>query len=298
MQLPSDSNVAEGSSDVSDSLAATANAPSPTSPTATPCSAANARLLTLQGGCNFRDIGGYAAEGGSVRWGRVYRTGVLSYLTGEDHRTLTGLGVLAICDLRRGEEREREPTRWPGDAAQLLTWPDTERAPTIRGFAAHHPPTPQGMRASMLDLYRALPAWMAPRLRGMFGCIAAGRTPLVVHCAAGKDRTGIAVAVLLHVLGVAMDIIVDDYVLTNTAGNFEQFIRGRADSQLGLADHHHPLLAMAPDIRQVLFSAEPEYLHSAFTEIETNLGGMQAYLRTLVGVDTQILQRTREALLM
>jgi protein-tyrosine phosphatase len=260
------------------------------------------RVLTLQGGCNFRDIGGYAVQagtsGGSVRWGRVYRTGVLSYLTSEDHRTLTALGVLAICDLRRNEERQREPTRWPEGAVELMAWPDTERMPTIRGFAAHHPPTPRGMHAAMLDLYRALPLWMAPRLRGMFECIAAGRTPMVVHCAAGKDRTGLAIAVLLHVLGVAMDIIVEDYVLTNTAGNFEEFIRSRADSQLGLADQHHPLLALDPDIRQVLFGAAPEYLQAAFTEIDTQLGGMQSYLRTLVGVDTQILQRTQQVLLM
>lgn len=275
------------------------------SPTSTPDSSVAevstpaSRVLTLQGGCNFRDIGGYAtAQGGSVRWGRVYRTGVLSYLTSEDHRTLGAIGVRAICDLRRKEEREREPTRWSEASAHLLAWPDTEKVPTIRGFAAHHPPTPQGMRAAMLDLYRALPAWMGPRLKGMFDCIAAGHTPLIVHCAAGKDRTGVAIAVLLHVLGVAMDTILDDYVLTSTVGDFEQFIRGRSDSQLGLADHHHPLLAMDPDIRRVLFGAAPEYLEAAFAEIDTNLGGMQAYLSTLVHVDTEILQRTRQALLL
>lgn len=257
-----------------------------------------ARVLSLQGGCNFRDIGGYAAQGGSVRWGQVYRTGVLSYLTETDHTVLGPLRVSSICDLRRSEERQREPTRWPDTAVQLLSWADTERMPTIRGLALNHPPTPAGMRAAMLDLYRALPAWMAPRLRGMFECLAHSRVPLIVHCAAGKDRTGVAIGVLLHVLGVAIDTILEDYALTNTAGNFEQFIRGRHDSQLGLADHHHPLLAMDPDIRQVLFAAEPEYLQAAFYEIDTNLGGMQAYLSTLVGVDTQILQRTRQALLM
>lgn len=255
-------------------------------------------MLTLQGGCNFRDIGGYAADAGTVRWGRVYRTGVLSYLTSEDHRLLAGCGVASICDLRRSEERAREPTRWPDAGVQLLTFPDTTQVPTIRGFAARHPPTAEGMRAAMLDLYRALPAWMAPRIHGMFECIATGRTPLIVHCAAGKDRTGVAIAVLLRALGVATDTIVEDYVLTNSAGNFEQFIRGRVDSQLGLADHHHPLLAMEPAIREVLFGAEPEYLLAALEQIDADLGGMQAYLRTLVRVDTEILQRTRQALLM
>ncbi len=258
------------------------------------------RLLTLRGGCNFRDIGGYAAQAGTVpatvRWGKVYRTGVLSYLTDEDHRTLQPLGVLAICDLRRREEREREPTRWPG-AAQLLDWSDGERIPTIRGFAALRAPTAGGMRDAMFDLYRALPTWMAPRIRGMFECLAAERTPLIVHCAAGKDRTGVAIGVLLHALGVPMQTILDDYILTNTAGNFEEFIRSRHDSQLGLADHHHPLLAMPPEIRQVLFAAAAEYLQAAFEEID-RLGGMDAYLSTVVQLDAQVVQRVRTHLLM
>jgi protein-tyrosine phosphatase len=255
------------------------------------------RLVTLHGGCNFRDIGGYAAQGATVCWGKVYRTGVLSYLTDEDHHTLQPLRVAAICDLRRIEEREREPTRWHDSNVALLHWIDGDTVPTIRNFAASHPPTPEGMRAAMLDLYRALPAWMAPRLRGMFECIATDRTPLIVHCAAGKDRTGIAIALLLHVLGVAMDTIREDYVLTNSAGDFEQFIRSRHQAQLGLADHHHPLLALAPEIRRVLFAADAEYLQAAFDAIEANFGGVGTYLSDIVQVDTQILQLTRRALL-
>jgi protein-tyrosine phosphatase len=256
------------------------------------------RVLALRGGCNFRDIGGYAAQGASVCWGKVYRTGVLSYLTAEDHCTLQPLRVAAICDLRRVEEREREPTSWPDDTVALLHWVDGETVPTIRNFAASHPPTPAGMRAAMLDLYRALPAWMAPRLRGMFECIANDRTPLIVHCAAGKDRTGIAIALLLHVLGVSMDTILEDYVLTNSVGDFEQFIRDRSVSQLGLADQHHPLLALAPDIRRVLFAADAAYLQAAFTAIESEFGGVSTYLSDVVHVDTQILQDTRRALLL
>jgi protein-tyrosine phosphatase len=255
------------------------------------------RVFALRGGCNFRDIGGYRAQAATVRWGKVYRTGVLSYLTDEDHRALQQLRVTAICDLRRAEEREREPTSWPDSNVSLLHWGDGEVIPTIRAFAARHPATPAGMYAAMLDLYRALPAWMAPRLRGMFECIAADRTPLIVHCAAGKDRTGIAIALLLHVLGVSMETILEDYVLTNSAGDFEQFIRTRGASHLGLADQHHPLLALSPEVRRVLFAAEADYLQAAFTAIDSEFGGVDAYLANLVQVDTQILQRARAALL-
>ena len=87
----------------------------------------------------------------------------------------------------------------------------------------------------------------------MFDCVATGSVPLVVHCAAGKDRTGVAIAVLLRALDVSQQTAIEDYLLTNDAGDFEQFLRTRHDTQLGLTDIHHPLLSMPDDIRRVLF---------------------------------------------
>ncbi|MBB6092604.1 protein-tyrosine phosphatase [Povalibacter uvarum] len=255
------------------------------------------RILALQGGCNFRDIGGYhGAEGREVRWGRVYRTGVLSYFTEMDRDVLKPLGVRAICDLRRVEEREREPTRWPDEAVHLMHWEDGD-APMIRTFAANRPKTPAGMHDSMLDLYHALPAWMAPRIRGFLECIASGKSPVVVHCAAGKDRTGVAVAVLLHALGVSRDVIMQDYLLTNDAGDFEQFITSQHDSQLGLAVNHQPLLAMPEEIRRILFAAHADYLDAAFERIDRDYGGIDGYLSTSVQIHDDALARIREHLL-
>ena len=252
------------------------------------------RLVTLHGGCNFRDIGGYPTRAGrTVRWGRVYRAGVLSYFTDRDHDTLRGLDVRAICDLRRSEEREREPSAWPAGKNQQrpahLHWDDGSNTPTIRAFAAHRPTTAAGMFDAMIDLYRALPAWMAGRIRGMFDCIAAGSVPLILHCAAGKDRTGVAIAALLCALDVSRDTVIEDYLLTNDAGDFEQFLRTRHDTQFGLTDIHHPLLSMPDDIRRVLFSAHAEFLQAAFDSIDA-LGGLDRYLEKTVGVTWE--QRT------
>src|SRR5688500_11703535 len=98
------------------------------------------RVLSFQGGCNFRDIGGYRTQHGShTRWGKVYRTGVLTYFTADDHAPLTNLKVRAICDLRRAEEREREPTRWPHANVNALSWDDGIVTPTVRGLAADRP---------------------------------------------------------------------------------------------------------------------------------------------------------------
>jgi protein-tyrosine phosphatase len=250
----------------------------------------------LEGGVNFRDIGGYRAGTQQVRWGKVFRTGVLCYLTPNDEDTLRALGVRAICDLRRAEEREREPTRWPDSAARAWSWEDGPSMPTIRAFAARRPPTPAGVRDAMIDLYRALPSWMGPRIRGFLECIADHQTPVVVHCAAGKDRTGIAVGVLLSILGVDRSDVLADYLLTNDVGNFERFIERRT-THLGLADAHSPLLSMPPELRAVLFAADTDYLEATLDQIGRDYGNVENYLRVAAQIDSQTIGKIQQALL-
>ena len=262
-----------------------------------PPAASYDRVLTLQGGCNFRDIGGYrTADGRQVQWGKVFRTGVLSYVTAGDHTSLGALGIRTICDLRRAEERLKEPTRWPDETARTLHWDDESDVQSLRKYAARQPATGEGMFAAMLDLYRGLPSRMSARIRGLLTSVVEGHLPIVVHCAAGKDRTGVAIAVLLWALGVPRDTVVEDYLLTNEVGNFEVFIRGREHAQLGLADAKHPLLAMPEDIRRVAFSADPAFLSAAF-EVIDELGGIEGYVEQVLGLDVAVREVLRERLL-
>jgi protein-tyrosine phosphatase len=256
------------------------------------------RTLPLQGGCNFRDIGGYRAHDGRVvKWGRVFRAGVLSYVTDDDHRSLDTLGIRAICDLRRADERQKEPTQWPNASTRALYWHDETSVRTLRSYAAERPATAEGMFDAMIMLYRAFPERMHTRLRGLLSCIADGHVPLVVHCAAGKDRTGFAIAVLLAVLGVPRETIVEDYLLTNEVGDFEAFIRSRGRTELGLADANHPLLAMPEDLRRVLLSAHPDFISAALEHIDRELGGFDCYLERTVGISIEMRERIAAALL-
>ncbi|HTV96061.1 MAG TPA: tyrosine-protein phosphatase [Steroidobacteraceae bacterium] len=259
---------------------------------------APSRYLQLEGGCNFRDAGGHATEDGrTVRWGRVYRAGVLRYLTPADAERLSRLGVRAICDLRRAEEREREPTRWPARDVTMLTWADGEDAPGVTRRLLPRQPDAEGMRAAMLNLYRDLPRWMVPRVRGLFECVAQERLPLVVHCSAGKDRTGFAVAMLHAALGVGAETLMQDYLYTNEVGNYEEFVRRRRGALLGVTDGHHPLFKMPADIRRVLFAADPDYMRAALEQIDSEFGGLESYLAGAVGLSAQLRGRMQEVLL-
>ena len=263
-----------------------------------PGGAITARVLPLEGGCNFRDLGGYlTADSRPVRRGRLYRSGVMAYLTPADRRRLARLRVRTIVDLRRAVERAQEPTLWPDPGVRVLAHDDPRDRSALQGLSGEEPTTAAGVYAAMTGLYRSMPAWLAPRLRLLFEALEDGAVPLVFHCSAGKDRTGLAAALVLDLLGVAREDILADYALTNQAVDLEDFLARERSSRLGLADSSHPLLTLDHATRQPMLAADTDYLATALETITAEYGSTEDYLQDAVGVGPAARERIGELLL-
>jgi len=262
------------------------------------------RVIALEGGRNFRDLGGYAAgENRRVRWGRLYRSGSLSNVTPTGHAALRTRGIRVLCDFRTRRERERELVDWNGDGRVLLAWDYDPKLVSVRalladaGVSAHSGLSPQLARRAMIELYRRLPTRLAGPYAALFERLAAGDLPLVFGCAAGKDRTGVAAALVLSCLGVPWEVIVGDYTLTNQVVDLEQALFQNPRRSVGLEDEHGQLARVDRDARAPFLEAHPEYLAAAFEQINHDHGSIEGYLCTRLGVDPAKSVRIREHLL-
>jgi protein-tyrosine phosphatase len=260
---------------------------------------AAARVPALRGARNFRDMGGYpAADGRRVRWARVYRSGALSQLTEADLAQLGRFGVRTVCDFRSPAERSREPSRWSAPGVEHLHWDYDFDSVSLRSVLREvSEPSIESMRYAMTQLYRRLPSLFAAPYATLFAKLAQGAVPLIFHCTAGKDRTGIAAALLLSGLGVPREVVVEDYALTNTVVDLEGALVARKLVSSGIADGPVNLRDLAREVRAPLLQARAEYLQAAFDQIERDHGGLGAYLKERLGVTDDVLREIRQHLL-
>lgn len=168
------------------------------------------RRVPFAGALNFRDIGGYPAlSGGQTRWGAVYRSDSLHFLTPDDLPAFDALGIKAIYDLRRSSELARHPGPREHVHVELL-----HRNPLDEGESAGLVTREDGERWLLAD-YRGMLASAAASFGELFSRLAdPRRLPAVIHCLGGKDRTGLAIALLLTALGVPRQVVLDDYQLS------------------------------------------------------------------------------------
>jgi protein-tyrosine phosphatase len=240
------------------------------------------RLVRFVGAPNFRDLGGYpTASGGSTRWGLLFRSCSLHELTGEDLTAFDALGVRAIYDLRRDDERDREPGPRP-----------VRSLPMPSRFTGKPDLSPLRERADgerwLLDDYHAMLADGGPVFGALLTALSdADGTPAVFHCAGGKDRTGMSAALLLSWLGVDRETVLDDYELT-----------GRYLSARDTPDVVDRMVEMGigRSAAEALLGTHRWVLADALDLIDSEYGGVETYLRGPAAMTSRALDDLRARL--
>jgi protein-tyrosine phosphatase len=239
------------------------------------------RVLPLQQGSNFRDLGGYPGAGGKhVRWGRIFRSGGTPLLTDADVAAVDTLGLHDLIDLRTSEERGLAPTRINHVRYSAVGYSMNEMASTL----------PTGANMNRVgEAYRKFPTMLAPQLRILFATLEADEGPLAYNCSAGQDRTGFATALILSALGVPRDVIFADYHLS-TIYRRPQWEMPKLDPA---ANPGNPAAAFfaryqqdpgAPTPKPLFDSSHKPILQYAFDEIEARWGSVDNYLDKELGV--------------
>ncbi|WP_030346832.1 tyrosine-protein phosphatase [Streptomyces sp. NRRL S-1022] len=253
----------------------------------------------LAGVRNFRDVGGLpTVDGRRVRHGVLFRSGHLAHATQEDAAFLASLGLHTVFDFRNAADQKLEgpdvelpgvrnvnlPLSDPADGAEFWKMVregdlDQLRAILDDGKGA----------ARMIASYRRIVVERTAEHSRVLHALSDDSVPALMHCAAGKDRAGISIAVTLLALGVERDAIVADY-LESAAGHRRYKVRrsGSADS------------AYTPEVMELLdplFDARAEYLEAAFASIEGTWGDVDTYLAQGLGLSAESRGRLRERLL-
>lgn len=226
------------------------------------------RSLQLQGATNFRDLGGYAGAGGrTVRWRRLFRSDHLGSLTAQDQAALRQLGLARVYDFRGTDERATAACVMDGVAVHSLPIEPTIVQRLSELLAAGKPPGAAGTVALMQDTYRGFVQNSTHHFAALFAHLLASDAPMVFHCTAGKDRTGFAAALILEGLGVPREVVLEDYLLTNSL----LVMRGHGG-------------ALPPEIASVLYRVQLPFLEAAFEAVEQGHGSVANYLETALGV--------------
>jgi protein-tyrosine phosphatase len=225
---------------------------------------------------NFRDLGGISATGGrKIRPGLLFRSGDLHSLSDDDVAKLEALGLATIVDLRASREIEKHPDRNIATVRSHihLGIHDTAREVAEMYLAANDA---AALEQVLVNDYRRMVTDHIMEFRKFLELLATtGDLPLVYHCAAGKDRTGLATVFLLTALGADYGVILEDYLATNEYNRLyiEKFLRKITETGLNGA------------ILRPMLEVRESYLQSAINEIDRRFGGLNEYVEKYLRAD-------------
>lgn len=253
------------------------------------------RAIMLSGTPNFRDLGGLPTiDGRSVASGRLFRSEGPRHLTADDCAALQACGFRLVCDLRSQDERLAAPNSWcePELLYHAEIGADLRAAGNNAWSALKDSPSAEGARRAMLLNYQALPRAMAPHLRALLvRVLERGDLPLLVHCTAGKDRTGFAIAILLHALDVEPEAIEADYLASL------HYVDDRFAASI--VEAFRESFGFAPSAETVngMIAVERAYLQTAMDAAVALAGSLDRYVESQLGLDAARREQLRELML-
>lgn len=254
------------------------------------------RIHKLESVENFRDFGGYDSRyGGQITHRRLFRSAHHAQASDTDLEAMAQLGLAALVDLRRPRERDAQPSRrHAGFAAVVIECAlGDDVDPPHLAFLRQTDLSPAAVRDFYLHYYSNAPfqAQHKELFQRYFEVLAERDGAVLIHCTAGKDRTGLLAALTHHILGAHEDDIVADYLLTNTATRVEERLPAMA---VGLEE----AFGKKPsDVAvRAFLGVDAEFLETGLAAIRAESGSIDAYLAKL-GVDTARQDVIREKLL-
>lgn len=247
------------------------------------------RKVPLEGTPNFRDFGGYGTvDGRRVKWGSLFRSGQLSALNAEDVERLAALELDIICDFRRIEEQASEPSRLPQNRP-----PKIVSLPIVPGSNSRffeEADTSIGDRRAMFEFMLEINTDFAlaqtETYARMFAeILAVEDARFLVHCAAGKDRTGFAAAMVLAALGVPRPVVMSDYLLT------ERFFAPQ--NEVERLRQKYQMEHLETESLLPMLEVHEDYLLNAFAAIDREFPSVEAYLDEALGVGPAAVRELR-----
>ena len=239
------------------------------------------RKLPLKGAHNFRELGGYRTQDNkSVKWGILYRSDELHALTAEDINYLERLKLNTLIDFRSMGERENEPDPILKETNIRLLPIDVlaessseEKDKTQKEIQEELFSGERDLSNLLVDANKDFATTFTPTYKIFIDTLIENNgQPLVFHCSAGKDRAGFAAAIVLSILGVPRDIIIQDYLATNS------YTKDEIDRTIEQINISSAFKVDTDNIRKVL-EVEERYIQAAFDEIDKEWGSMELYFK-------------------
>ncbi|MBV8328077.1 tyrosine-protein phosphatase [Chryseobacterium sp.] len=240
------------------------------------------RKVPMEGAINFRDIGGYTTKDGkNVKWGKIYRSAALNKLTSHDTIKLKQLGIKTVFDFRGPSEIAVAKDNLP----KSIDWTNLPAGSENLGKTMLDISNEKKIDSLVMAIYTDLPN-MTKRYQPVFQQLLTSDDPILYHCAAGKDRTGIATALVLYALGVPESKIMEDYLASN------YYRQGEINKLITI-----PTKNGMKAVPKVMQQVKAEWLEATANAIIRQYGSVEAYLRKEMQVGPEQIKILRKKFL-